>query len=191
MSLLRKPLAALVVAGALVFCGPAPAGAKVATGCAKTYTVVSNDSWNRIAGKTKVSMSLLMKVNKASTSTLLLIGDVICLPKAAVTKEEAAGLRLAAPAKRFSTKQSAAIIREVFPDKLEERALKIARRESKLNAAAYNSCCIGLFQIHWGAHKSWLSKMGITSPQQLLDAQVNATAAYAIYRRSNNWGAWN
>ena len=191
MSLLRKPLAALVAAGALVFCGPAPAGAKVATGCAKTYTVVSNDSWNRIAGKVRVSMALLMKVNKASTSTLLLVGDVICLPKAAVTKEEASGLRLAAPTRRYSTQQSAAIIREVFPDNLEDRAIAIARRESHLNAAAYNSCCVGLFQIHWRAHKSWLSKMGITSARQLLDAQVNATAAYAMYKRSNNWGAWN
>ena len=191
MSLLSRPLAALVVAGALVFSAPAPAGAKVATGCAKTYTVVPNDSWNRIAGKVKVSMSLLMKVNKANASTLLLIGDVICLPKAAVTKEEAAGLRLAAPVKRYSTKQSAAIIRETFPDKLEERALQIARRESNLNAAAYNSCCVGLFQIHWKAHKSWLADIGITSAQQLLDARVNATAAYAMYKRSNNWGAWN
>ena len=191
MSLPRRPLAALVVAGALVFSGPAPAGAKVATGCAKTYTVVPNDSWNRIAGKVKVSMSLLMKVNKADTSTLLLIGDVICLPKAAVTKEQAAGLRLSAPAKRFSTKQSSAIIREIFPDNLEEKAIEIARRESHLNAAGYNSCCVGLFQIHWQAHKSWLKDIGITSAQQLLDARVNATAAYAMYKRSNNWGAWN
>ena len=191
MSLLRRPLAALVVAGALVFSGPAPAGAKVATGCAKTYTVVSNDSWNRIAGKVKVPMSLLMKVNKANASSLLLIGDVICLPKAAVTKEEAAGLRLAAPARRFSTKQSAAIIREVFPDKFEAKAIEIARRESHLNAAAYNSCCVGLFQIHWKAHKSWLADLGITSAHQLLDARANATAAYAMYKRSNNWGAWN
>ena len=86
MSLLRKPLAALVVAGALVFSGPAPAGAKVATGCAKTYTVVPNDSWNRIASKVNVTMSLLLKVNKANTKSLLLIGDVICLPKSATSK---------------------------------------------------------------------------------------------------------
>jgi LysM repeat protein len=192
MSLLRKPLATLVVAGALVFSGPAPAGAKAATGCAKTYTAVPNDSWNRIATKVKVKMSLLLQVNKATASTLLLIGDVICLPKSAITKAPAtSGLKLKAPAKRYSVKQSTAIIREIWPDKLENRAIAIAKRESHLNAAAWNSCCVGLFQINWQSHKSWLVGIGITSAQQLLDARVNAKAGYAIYKRSNSWGAWN
>jgi len=191
MSLLRKPLAALVVAGALVFSGPAPAGAKVATGCAKTYTVVSNDSWNRIANKVHVTMSLLLKVNKANTKSLLLIGDVICLPKSATTKDPSNTLKLKAPDKRYTAKQSAAIIREIWPDNLEDRAVAIAKRESKLNAASYNGCCVGLFQIHWLAHRSWLKDIGITSAHQLLDARVNAKAGYAIYKRSNGWGAWN
>jgi hypothetical protein len=192
MSLLRKPLAALVVAGALVFSGPAPAGAKVATGCAKTYTVVPNDSWNRIASKVNVTMSLLLTANSAKTTTLLLIGDVICLPKSATTKDPSTALKLKPPAKRYSVKQSTAIIREIWPDKLENKAIAIAKRESKLNAASYNgSCCLGLFQIHWFAHRSWLKNIGITSPQQLLDARVNAKAGYAIYKRSNGWGAWN
>jgi LysM repeat protein len=192
MSLLRKPLAALVVAGALVFSGPAPAGAKSATGCAKSYTAVPNDSWNRIATKVKVKMSLLLQVNKATSSTLLLIGDVICLPKSAVTKAPAtSGLKLKAPAKRYSVKQSTAIIREIWPDKLENRAIALATRESHMNAAAWNSCCVGLFQINWQSHKSWLVGIGITSAQQLLDARVNAKAGYAIYKRSNGWGAWN
>jgi len=191
MSLLRKPLATLVVAGALVFSGPAPAGAKVATGCAKTYTAVPNDSWNRIASKVNVPMSLLLKVNKANTQSLLLIGDVICLPKSATTKDPSTTLKLKAPAKRYTVKQSAAIIREIWPDKLEDRAIAIAKRESKLNAASYNGCCVGLFQIHWLAHRSWLKNIGITSASQLLDARVNAKAGYAIYKRSNGWAAWN
>ena len=191
MSLLRKPLATLVVAGALMFSGPAPAGAKVATGCAKTYTVVSNDSWNRIASKVKVTMSLLLKVNKANTQSLLLIGDVICLPRSATTKDPSATLKLKAPDKRYPVKQSTAIIREIWPDKLENRAIAIAKRESKLNAASYNGCCVGLFQIHWLAHRSWLKNIGVTSAHQLLDARVNAKAGYAIYKRSNGWGAWN
>jgi spore germination protein YaaH len=192
MSLLRKPLAALVVAGALVFSGPAPAGAKVATGCAKTYTVVPNDSWNRIASKVNVTMSLLLKVNKANTKSLLLIGDVICLPKSATTKDPSTALKLKAPEKRYTVKQSTAIIREIWPDKLEDKAIAIAKRESKLNAASYNGgCCLGLFQIHWLAHRSWLKDIGVTSASQLLDARVNAKAGYAIYKRSNGWGAWN
>jgi len=191
MSLLRKPLATLVVAGALVFSGPAPAGAKVATGCAKTYTAVPNDSWNRIASKVNVPMSLLLKVNKANTQSLLLIGDVICLPKSATTIDPSTTLKLKAPAKRYTVKQSAAIIREIWPDNLEDRAVAIAKRESKLNAASYNGCCVGLFQIHWLAHRSWLKNIGVTSASQLLDARVNAKAGYAIYKRSNGWAAWN
>ncbi|MEI6298192.1 MAG: LysM peptidoglycan-binding domain-containing protein [Actinomycetota bacterium] len=191
MSLLRKPLAALVVAGALIFSGPAPAGAKVATGCAKTYSVAPNDSWNRIAGKVHVSMGLLLKVNKASTQSLLLIGDVICLPKSATTKVPVTpGLHLKEPAERYTVKQATAIIREIFPDHLEERAIAISKRETHLNAASWNSCCVGLFQINWDSHKSWLAAMGITSAQQLLDARVNATAGLALYKRSHSWSAW-
>jgi hypothetical protein len=33
--------------------------------------------------------------------------------------------------------------------------------------------------------------MGVTTPEQLLDARVNAEAALALYRRSNGWGPWN
>jgi soluble lytic murein transglycosylase-like protein len=137
-------------------------------------------------------MSLLLKVNKANTKSLLLIGDVICLPKSATSKATSTALKLNAPEKRYSVKQSTAIIREIWPDKLEDRAIAIAKRESKLNAAAYNgSCCLGLFQIHWLAHRSWLKDIGVTSASQLLDARVNAKAGYAIYKRSNGWGAWN
>jgi hypothetical protein len=94
------------------------------------------------------------------------------------------------PAKRYSAKKSEAIIREIWPDDLDGRAVAIAKRESKLNAAAWNGCCVGLFQINWSSHKSWLKGMGITSAQQLLDARVNAKAGLAIYKRSNGWGAW-
>ena len=191
MSLLRKPLTTLVVVGLLVLSGPVPAGAKEATGCAKTYTVKPNDSWNRIAGKVKVTMSLLLKVNKASTSSLLLIGDVICLPRAAITTPVVApGLHLAPPAKRFTVKQSTAIIREVFPDHLEAEAIRIATRETHMNAASWNSCCVGLFQINWDSHKSWLAHIGITSAEEMLDAHVSAKAALALYKRSHSWSAW-
>jgi hypothetical protein len=156
--------------------------------------VVKNDSWSRISDKVKVPMRDLLKVNKATTKTYLLIGDVICLPKAAVTKEEAKRasntLKLQEPVKRFSKARSANIIREVFPEKLHARALAIVKRESKFDAAAYNWCCVGLFQLNWWAHKSWLGAMGITSAQQLLDAETNARAALALYKRSNGWGAW-
>jgi LysM repeat protein len=191
MSLLRKSLAALVVAGALTISGPGPTRASAATACTKTYTVKPNDSWSRISGKVKVTMKALLAANKASTNTLLLIGDVICLPKTAKARDtKSGGLQLKPPVKRYSAKKSEAIIREIWPDHLDGRAVAIAKRESKLNAAAWNWCCVGLFQINWSAHHTWLKRMGITSPQQLLDARVNAKAGLAIYKRSNGWGAW-
>jgi hypothetical protein len=79
------------------------------------------------------------------------------------------------------------IIRDVWPDDLEARALAIAHRESRFVPAARNSCCWGLFQIHWQAHRSW---MGLDGPEQLLDAHTNAEIAYALYQRAGGWGPW-
>jgi LysM repeat protein len=191
MKLPRRLLTVALTVGALTFSAPSPAGAKVATGCAKTYTVKRNDSWSKIADKVSVSMQLLLKVNKSNAKTTILIGDVICLPRAAVTAAAPPkGLQLPPPAKRYSTKQAAAIIREIFPDHLEARALAIAKRESNLNPAAYSWCCVGLFQLNWNPHKKWLNDMGIGSPQELLDPYVNVRAALQLYKRSNGWGPW-
>ena len=194
MSLPRRLLAIVLIAGALATSAPSPAGAKVATGCVKTYTVKPNDSWSKIADKVHVTMALLLKVNKSSAKTLLLIGDIICLPRAAVTQAgtpaPSSGLKLNPPAKRYTASQSAAIIKEIFPDHLEQRAIAIAKRESKLNPAAYSWCCVGLFQIKWDSHKKWLNAMGISSAQELLDPYVATRAALQLYRRSNGWSPW-
>lgn len=159
--------------------------------CGVTYTTVRNDSWSRIAQKKKVTLQELLKVNAATTKTKIFVGDVVCLPKSAVkTTETRVGLVLPPPAKVYSAKRSKKIIREVFPDRLEERALAIAQRESRMNAAGYNWCCVGLFQINWWSHSKWLAGLGVTAPEMLLDAQVNAEAALALYKRSNGWGPW-
>jgi len=160
-----------------------------------TYTTVRNDSWSRVADKVGVSMKSLLKANKASTKTMLLIGDVVCLPKSvrSETGQRATGrqeLRLAPPAAVYSAKKSRAVIKEVFPRRLHTRALAIAQRESRMNAAGYSWCCVGLFQLNWWSHRTWLADLGITSPQQLLDARVNAEAAFALYKRSGSWAPW-
>jgi hypothetical protein len=77
----------------------------------------------------------------------------------------------------------------VWPDDLEEEALRIATRESNLIHTAHNSCCYGLFQIYYNAHKTWLASIGVTSAAQLYDPQVNATAALALYRNAG-WAPW-
>jgi hypothetical protein len=83
-----------------------------------------------------------------------------------------------------------AIIRAVWPDDLESRALEIAHRESKFSPTAKNSCCYGVFQIYWSVHKSWLAGIGITSAEQLYDPTLNASAALALYQRAGSWGPW-
>ncbi len=83
-----------------------------------------------------------------------------------------------------------AIIRAVWPDEIEDRALIIAQRESSLQPDAFNGwCCYGLFQIYFDANRSFLASLGVTSAQQLFDARTNATVAYAMYQRSG-WSPW-
>ena len=84
-----------------------------------------------------------------------------------------------------------AMIREIWPDDLEEQALRIAWRESNYRAdvTSGSGCCIGIFQMHWEAHRSWMSDLGITSRDQLFDARTNIEAAYGLYQRSG-WGPW-
>lgn len=159
--------------------------------CSRTYVVRRGDSWSRIAGRVKVPMKDVLTANSATMSSMLLIGDVICLPKNAVIADSQKSLTLPPPTRIYSPAKSQQIIREIFPAKLVKRALEIVARESNTNAADYNFCCIGLFQINFSAHRSWLAAMGVTRPEQLLDAYVNVRAALKLYQRSGSWAAWN
>jgi LysM repeat protein len=47
------------------------------------YTVVSGDSWSRIASRAHVSMTALMNANGATTATVIHPGQALCLPSAA------------------------------------------------------------------------------------------------------------
>jgi LysM repeat protein len=95
----------------------------------------------------------------------------------------------APPANVYSKAQVAQIIRDVWPDDLEDEAIRIATRESNLIPTVHNACCYGLFQIYYTAHRTWLASLGITNAAQLYDPRVNATAALALYN-SNGWAPW-
>lgn len=84
------------------------------------------------------------------------------------------------------------MIRDVWPDELEEQALRIAWRESNYrpDVTSGTGCCVGVFQMHWEAHRGWLQELGITSRDQLFDARTNIEAAYALYQRNGGWGPW-
>ena len=158
------------------------AAAPGSAACNPTYVVKRGDSWWRIAEKSNVTLAALLRVNKAKQSTMLKPKQAVCIPNSTPV-----------PAMNFTDAQIIQIIRDVWPDELEERAIQIARRESKLNPRAIgipSDCCYGLFQIYYRWHKGWLPKIGVTSARQLLDPTINATAALEIYRRNNGWGPW-
>ena len=100
--------------------------------------------------------------------------------------------QVAPPAQKFTRAEVIQIIRDAWPDELEERALAIAQRESKLQPQVVNrfGCCYGLFQIYYRWHKDWLPNVGVNSAQDLLDPRLNAIAAYRMYQRNNGWGPW-
>jgi LysM repeat protein len=177
---------------------PASGSGSGAGSCAAgTYTVVKGDGWLLIAKKVGAASKALLAANGATTSTALFPGRTVCLPAGATatssggTSSGSAAASTATVAVRaYTAAENEAIIRAVWPDDLEEEALRIARRESNLKNNAKNSCCYGLFQINWSAHKSWLVGSGVTSASQLLDPNVNAAAAYTLYQRSGSFRPW-
>jgi hypothetical protein len=95
------------------------------------------------------------------------------------------------PSRNYSRDEVIQIIRDVWPDELEEQAIRIVQRESNFRPTAKNFCCYGLFQIYYQVHRGWLSGIGVTSGDQLFDPVVNARAAYTLYQRSGGWGPWS
>ena len=154
-----------------------------AANCAATYTVKSGDSWWRIAEKNNTNLRKVLTLNNAKNTTKLLVGKTVCVPGPA---------QVAAPAQTFKRAEVVQFIRDAWPDELEERALAIAQRESKLQPGVVNrsGCCYGLFQIYYRWHKTWLPNVGVNSAQDLLDPRLNAIAAYRMYQRNNGWGPW-
>lgn len=82
------------------------------------------------------------------------------------------------------------IIRDVWPDELEGRALQIAYRESRYqpDVTSPTGCCHGVFQLH-EIHLSWMAQFGVTSVAQLFDAETNVRMALKLYER-DGWKPW-
>jgi LysM repeat protein len=195
------------VASAASFASPSR---PIASSCTRVHVAKPNDSWTRIAARFDVPLKRLLSINDATVNTAIFIGDRLCLKAAAVpstpqpeatTPPDSSAPPApstppdpSTPLVNYTRKQSTAIIREVWPDELEETALIVARRESNLVhrvIGGKNDCCVGLFQIYYSVHRSWLAEMGIVEPAQLLDPRVNAEAALRLYRRNgNSWRPW-
>jgi hypothetical protein len=104
------------------------------------------------------------------------------------------GATASAPATRLNPPAPAdcdveCIIRDVWPDDLENEAVRIATRESRLVPTAANACCHGIFQIHFRAHRAWLGQFGVTQPSDLYDPRTNAIVALALYNEAG-WSPW-
>jgi LysM repeat protein len=84
-----------------------------------------------------------------------------------------------------------ALIREIWPDDIEVRALCIAKNEAKLRADLNNYCCYGVFAIYfrWVAD-DLRATFGIDEPSDLYDARTNIALAYQLYVRGG-WDPWS
>jgi LysM repeat protein len=189
-------------------------------GCAKKYTVVKGDYWILIARKHSVKLSEVLRANGATAKTAIYPGRTVCLPANASPATTAPATTVPAttkpatttpptttkpattvpqttkppattvPPSSYTRDQVTQIIRNVWPDDLENEAIRIATRESNLKPNVRNYCCFGLFQIYFSVHKSWLDDIGITSAEQLYDPTVNAYAAFVLYNRAGGWDPW-
>ena len=180
------PLRQFLFVASFVFSALAliPASAN-AESCTSYHKARVNDSWSRIAARYDISLKRLLDLNGAKSSTLILVGKQICTSDQPI---------LMIPETNYKRKDVVAIIREVWPDEHEENALFVAQRESKMRpnvVGGVADCCIGLFQIYFSLHRSWLVNIGVTEPSQLLDPRVNAEAAYALFKRNgSSWKPW-
>ena len=150
--------------------------------CFEDYSVKRGDSWWSIAESERIALRKLLNINRATIASVINPGDTICLP-AGNSGELLVYTRI----------QILEIIRDIWPDHLEDKAITIARRESKLQPSAIGGsgkCCYGLFQINYYWHRSWLTKIGILRATELLEPRANAVAALEIYRRNNGWEPW-
>ena len=169
---------------------------------AGAYTVRPGDSLYGIARRHSVTIGALLTANRLTLTSVIHPGQRLTIPGAATpttspqTPPTTAAPRpvVVPPRTTGPTTASAAvverIIRDVWPDALENAALAIAWRESGYQPRAQSQCCSGLFQIYYDVHKGWLADLGIDSRNDLYDPRTNAEAALALYQRAGGWGPW-
>ena len=58
---------------------PASPSVKPSPQCTSTHRVLANDSWSRLAARFRVPQARLLRINSASLTTPLFIGDMVCL----------------------------------------------------------------------------------------------------------------
>jgi LysM repeat protein len=150
-----------------------------------TYTVRSGDYLFGIAREHDVAIGALLEANGLALASVIHPGQRLVIPGRVNPPATAASPSTAGPA------AVERIIRDVWPDALEDTALAIAWRESRYVSRAQSECCAGLFQIYYDVHKGWLAELGVDSRRDLYDPRTNAEAAFALYRRAGGWQPWS
>jgi murein DD-endopeptidase MepM/ murein hydrolase activator NlpD len=162
-----------------------PTAATRASARSDTYTVRPGDSLFGIARRLGVSTRSLLAANRLTLTSVIHPGQQLEVPAGANPSSSTASPTPASP------EVVERIIRDVWPDALEETALAIAWRESHYEPGAQSQCCSGLFQIYYDVHKGWLAELGINSRNDLYHPRTNAEAAFALYQRAGGWGPWS
>ena len=177
--------------------------------CGLEYTVQYGDSWYGIASRAGVKAGPLAALNGKTLSSPLKVGQVICLPPGAKRPSATTTTQPRASSSNGSTTSSGdmrtvtnpsvrsysrteveQIVRDIWPDNLENDALFVVERESRFNPGSRSYCCIGLFQLNWSAHRKWMANYGVTDPAQLLDPTTNARMALVARERAGSWRPW-
>lgn len=194
------------------------AAERIVPTCPQTYTAAPGDSWYRIADEAGISPTELLAENNATTDTVILPGDDVCLPEGAAMPSPptttapttapddestttpapvtttapttTAPTTTVAPVANLSRTEVQELIRQTWPEEEVDKALAVARRESNFIATADNGwCCVGVFQLYWTVHRGWLDDFGITQRSDLFDARKNIAAAYHMWQ-NQGWGPW-
>ena len=156
------------------------------------YTVRPGDSLYGIARRHGVTIGALLAANRLTLTSVIHPGQRLTIPAGPARHRPPRAAPVPPPTTSPTTSAAAVqrIIREVWPDALEDTALAIAWRESGYQPRAQSQCCSGLFQIYYDVHKGWLADLGIDSRNDLYDPRTNAEAAFALYQRAGGWGPW-
>ena len=196
---LNLALSLVMVAGLSAW----PTGrADAAPACPVAYVVKKGDSPWKVAQKTRPAGQTILNASKQikqlnPKQSAWQIGKTICLPAGfrsgggPSTPTTTAVPVTTVPVAPMSRNQIIQLIRDTFPDDVEEVALYVAKRESNYNPRSKNWCCSGLFQIYYKHHKTRVRAVGVKTEADLLNPVLNVKAAHLIWSQNGkSWGPW-
>ena len=109
----------------------------------------------------------------------------------APTPQRASAGHHGAPAGIAGPAEVEALIRKIWPDDIEDRAIRIADNEANLRPDLNNWCCYGVFALYFDYVPGDLkAQYGVDEPSDLYDPRTNISIAYQVYLRGG-WDPWS